>query len=93
MTSKSQVFATHEAAARARKVVDLVAVIDELAEAAGINPIEHAAHVAKLVRGFNLGHWISLARKAGCNPPSDATVELVIDVYVLRAGSRVVEVA
>jgi hypothetical protein len=82
---KSQTFERGDLAKRAQDVVELVRVIDGVMTSWNVDPHARAVRVAALIRGFNLGHWIAIARAAGCDLPSDECVAAVLNVYLHRA--------
>jgi hypothetical protein len=84
-TARSGVHSIYEAQARLAKADALVNLIDAQSTARGINPFERSGDLAKAVRGWNLGHWITLAHHAGVTVPSDVTVEIVARIYEHRA--------
>lgn len=71
-------------AARARKVLRLVAEIDRR-----VPSVTPGSVVTLLADVFTPANWLELAREAGCHAPSVETIAQVIGVYRERAADRV----
>lgn len=72
---------------RAEKVAGIVSAIDAGAEGEGVNPFADAEEIARKLRGLTKAEWHKIQREAGFGrrtPPSDLTVNAVIDTYQRR---------
>lgn len=81
----------HERAARAKKVLAMVQVLDQQMLRQKRNPYDQAGLVVLASLGWVEGVWLVLAHKAGVNPPSDTTKEALRDVYRGRAKAPLQE--
>jgi hypothetical protein len=76
----------HIEIARAKKAARLSACIDRnFYMASGESPHSNADIIAKGMVDWSKSDWAALARDAGVNPPSQATVDAVRAVYETRA--------
>jgi hypothetical protein len=73
--------------AMVEKVKALLAALDRNAAFCGMPPLAGARGVAH-VRVLTKADWRALARQAGCNAPSKATVALIIEALEARRPMR-----
>jgi hypothetical protein len=78
----------HERAARAKKVLAMVAVLDDQMLRQKRSPHDQAGLVVLASFGWVEAVWLMIAHKAGVNPPSEATKEALRDVYRGRATAK-----
>jgi hypothetical protein len=78
----------HERAARAKKVLAMVQVLDDQMIRQKRNPHDQAGLVVLASLGWVEAVWLMIANKAGVNPPSDETKEGLRDVYRGRATAK-----
>ena len=75
----------HEEAARRKKALRLVTAID--ASLAKLQTDIVSEFAFQMVEAFGDREWAAVATTSGCNPPSEQTRDLVLDVYRERNAS------
>lgn len=78
----------HIARARAKKVVAMVAILDEQMIRQKRNPYDQAGLIVLASLSWVEAVWLTIAHKAKVNPPSDETKEAVRDVFRGRATAK-----
>jgi hypothetical protein len=76
-----------EEAARSKKAIALLVALDRNAAFVGMPPLAGDRGV-ETVRMLKAPDWKALAREAGVNPPSKATIELIVEAVEARRPMR-----
>lgn len=76
-------------AAQRKKALALIGAIDAVALSRGINPHDQAGRILLSMLDWPESAWLSVAEKAGINPPSAETRAMVAQVYRGRATAPV----
>ena len=72
----------HESAARARKALRLIEALESQRGSRDVPPLD----MARALRSMPSGWWRGLARAADVRPPSQRTIDAVVESYERRAA-------